>query len=284
MILWACVKNSGAHSELIERAKAGDAAAMEGVLLSLAPAMRRFGLHMCRHRQDAEDALQDALLAVARHLPTYDGRASLSSWAFAITRSACARHHRGDVPHAAAAVPAAEALGDLADAAPSPEAQVAELELSRELSAALTHLPAEQREVVLLRDVEGMTAPEVAAALEISVEAVKSRLHRARGALREALQAAWGPVVVSAPSAPSTPAPATCPDAAALWSQKLEGDLSARDCQAMEAHLTSCANCRATCDDLRKALGACQAAGEAPVSPAVVRRVRSALAALARVA
>ena len=50
----------------------------------------------------------------------------------------------------------------------------------------------------------------------------------------------------------------------------------------MEAHLTNCANCRATCDDLRKALGACQAAGDAAVSPAIVRRVRSALAALAR--
>jgi RNA polymerase sigma-70 factor (ECF subfamily) len=154
----------------------------------------------------------------------------------------------------------------------SPETGAADQELSAALSAALGSLPDEQREVVLLRDVEGLTAPEAAAALGISVEALKSRLHRARAALREALR----PVLESA--APR--ASAECPDVAALWSNKLEGDLDQQDCAAMERHLAACPSCNAACSALKEALFACQhVAEDARVSPETQASVKAALSA-----
>src|SRR5690606_3525868 len=82
-------------TDIIARAKTGDRQALETVLAQVAPAVHRFGLRMCRNVHDAEDVLQDTLLNIAKHLGEFEGRSSLSSWVFALTRSACARKRRG---------------------------------------------------------------------------------------------------------------------------------------------------------------------------------------------
>jgi RNA polymerase sigma-70 factor (ECF subfamily) len=123
--------------------------------------------------------------------------------------------------------------------------------------------------VILLRDVEGLTAPDAAAALGISVEALKSRLHRAREALRTSLR----PLLE--PDAPR-PSPA-CPEVVALWSTKLEGDLSQGDCTAMEQHLKTCPACTTACDALKKALLACRRSATSEVRPEVQARVKAAV-------
>src|SRR5271165_5430320 len=86
---------------LVERARRGDAGALEELLASVAPAVERFGLRMCRNPHDADDVLQDTLLSIATHLGEFEGRSSLLSWVFALTRSACARRQRGikNQPH-----------------------------------------------------------------------------------------------------------------------------------------------------------------------------------------
>jgi RNA polymerase sigma-70 factor (ECF subfamily) len=168
------------EATLIERARGGDRAALEQLLAQIAPLVHRFGLRMCRHAADAEDVLQDTLLSVADHLPEYQGRSSLASWVFTLARTACARRRRGakNQPH----LPE-EAIGrDPAALSPertSPEQAASRQELRAALEQALGALSDEQREVLLLRDMEGLSAPEVADALGLSVEAVKSRLHRA---------------------------------------------------------------------------------------------------------
>ena len=134
---------------------------------------------------------------------------------------------------------------------------------------ALDSLSDEQREVILLRDVEGLTALEAADAIGISVDALKSRLHRARGVLREALVP-----VLEAPSA-------ACPNVVLQWSRKLEGDLSATDCAAMEEHVTACPHCTATCDALRQALLACKRSADEDVPSDVQARVKAAVRAWA---
>jgi RNA polymerase sigma-70 factor (ECF subfamily) len=251
---------------LVERARGGDPAALEALLRDVAPAIHRFGLRMCRNAGDAEDVLQDALLSIAQHLGEFEGRSSLSSWAFALARSACVRRRRGlkNRPHEGAG-----ALPDLPDTRPSPEEHVEEREVSEAVSRALDALPEDYREVIVLRDVEGLTAPEAAAVLAISVDATKSRLHRAREALRGAL----GPVLEKGAPPPS----AGCPDVAAMWSRKLEGELSALDCAQMEKHLDGCAACRGACSALKRALFVCQSAAGTAVTPQVQARVKAAV-------
>ena len=80
---------------LVERARSGDAKALEELLASVAPAVERFGLRMCRNPDDADDVLQDTLLTIATHLGDFEGRSSLLSWVFTLARTACARRRRG---------------------------------------------------------------------------------------------------------------------------------------------------------------------------------------------
>lgn len=254
--------------ELVARARKGDREALEAVLGTVAPSVHRFSVRMCKNVTDAEDVLQDTLISVANHLGEFEGRSSLSSWVFALTRSACARKRRGLKNRPPVSD---DALAETPDTAPTPEAQAADHELSSALTGALDGLSDEHREIILLRDVEGLSAPEAASALGISVDAVKSRLHRAREALRGALRPILEPAI--------PPVPAGCPDVVALWSKKLEGDLSQGDCSAMEKHLETCPACGSACDALKRALLACQHVRTEEVPPAIQARVKAALSA-----
>ncbi len=245
-------------SAIIERAKAGDTAALEELLASVAPAVRRFGVRMCKNPHDADDVLQDTLLTIATHLPEFEGRSSLSSWVFTITRSACARRRRGLKNR-----PPVDAPAERQDEASGPEALASQRELGAALSQALDALPEDQREVILLRDVEGLTATEAAEAIGITVDALKSRLHRARAAMRTTLE----PLLEPSPA---------CPDVATQWSRMLEGDLSATDCATMEKHVATCASCSATCDALKRALALCQRSRD-EVPPEVQASVKAAV-------
>jgi len=258
---------------LVARARSGDREALEAVLASVAPAIHRFGLRMCKNVHDAEDVLQDTLLNVVNHLGEFEGRSSLSSWVFSITRSACTRKRRG-LKNRPQTSMSDESAGDPPDDAPSPEARASGQELASVLSDALDALPDEQREVILLRDIEGLSAPEAASTLGVSVDALKSRLHRARQALRATLRPVLEPAAL--PVAPG------CPDIAALWSQKLDGDLSQSDCSAMEKHLATCPSCSAACTGLKQALLACQQVGMEDLPRDVQARVGAAIRALVR--
>jgi RNA polymerase sigma-70 factor (ECF subfamily) len=255
--------------DTVERAKLGDRAAVEELLGNIAPSVHRFGLRLCGNAHDADDVLQDTLLSVSEHLSDFEGRASFASWVFALTRSACARRRRGLKNQPTESVDDAP---EQRDAAPTPEAQAADRELLNALLRALDALPVAAREVLVLRDIEGLSAAETAAALGLSLDTMKSRLHRARAALREGLR----PVLEPEPLAGTG-----CPDIVALWSRKLDGELSRVDCAAMEAHLETCAACGAACHALKQALGACQHAATTAVPPVVQTRVKEAVRAWA---
>lgn len=251
---------------LVERARGGDRAALEALLSSVAPAVHRFGLRMCKNAHDADDVVQDTLMGIVKHLGEFEGRSSLTSWVFTLTRTACARKRRGLKNRPPVSD---ERMADEPDRAPSPEAGAASHELAGALSKALDDLPDEYREVILLRDVEGLSAPEAAESLGVTVDALKSRLHRAREALRRALRPILEPANV--------PAPTGCPDVVAMWSSKLEGDLSQGDCATMEKHIAGCPSCGAACDALRDALLACQRVRTEEVPPEIQARVKAAV-------
>lgn len=239
---------------LLERARAGDRDAMERVLASVAPSIRRFAAGMCKNDADAEDVVQDALLTIATKLDSFEGRSAFATWAFTLARTACGRRRRGLKNRPAEG-------DDVLAAQPSdargPEERAASMEIGGLVARALDGLPEDYRSVLLLRDGEGLTAPETAEVLDISVDAVKSRLHRARAALRDALV----PVLERDGSTPGV----DCPDVVAALSRKLEEDLDAAACAQMEKHIDSCTRCARTCDTLKSVLRACRALpGEVP--------------------
>jgi RNA polymerase sigma-70 factor (ECF subfamily) len=251
--------------DLIAAARQGDRAAIDALVLRFQPVVYRFGLRMCGDADSAADVLQDTFLSLARSLPAFRGDSSLSTWLYTVARRACLRKRRRrklEPRHYESldTVPAE----NLEERAPdrNPERRLARRQTQAALAAAIASLKPAEREVLLLRDVEGLTAPEVARVLGLGVAAVKSRLHRARVAVRARLEPALAP---APPAAPGD----TCPDVLTLFSRNLEGDLAASTCAAMMAHVERCARCRDACESLKRVLALCRDS-PAPALPAKV--------------
>lgn len=162
---------------LVEAAKAGDPGALDRLLAVSQPDLLRFARRTCANAEDAEDAVQAALWQLHRKIGTLRVIAAFTSWLFRIVERECRRllgQQRQTLP-----------LDQLPESAvrldPVP------IDLRRDLGAMIAALPDLYREVLILRDIEELTAPEAAAQLGVSAEAVKSRLHRARGLLRDQL-------------------------------------------------------------------------------------------------
>jgi RNA polymerase sigma-70 factor (ECF subfamily) len=125
--------------------------------------------------------------------------------------------------------------------------------------------------VLVLRDVEGLSAPEVANILGLSVDAVKSRLHRARVAVRQAL----APVFGTASDEQSRDS--MCPDVLMFFSQHLEGDIDPSICATLEGHLARCGRCRGTCESLKRTLAVCRQLPTPEVPASVAAAIRAAI-------
>ena len=162
---------------LVAAARGGDVGAIDSLLRVSRPDLVRFARRACATPEDAEDAVQLALWQLHRRIGTLRVIAAFASWLFRIVERECRRLLRLQAHTAPLSSGAIDEL--LATQVPH--------ELRRDLSVMIGALPQAYREVLVLRDVEEMTAPEAAALLGISPEAVKSRLHRARALLRDKL-------------------------------------------------------------------------------------------------
>lgn len=273
---------------LLDRARSGDRAALETLLARHQRRVYRFGLKMCRDEEDAKDVLQETLLAVARTVKDFRGASSVSTWLYTIARSFCIKKRRRSkfAPEHEesldARAPGTEAR-QVADEARGPDESLAGRQIEAALEQAIGALDPMYREVLVLRDVEGLTAPEVGEVMGLTVEAVKSRLHRARVSVRAALAPLLGLPGEEGHAAAAPPVPTAgsvsggCPDIAELFSRHLEGEISARLCADMEKHLAACAGCRSRCDSLQRTLALCKAAPLPEVPAKVQADVRQAL-------
>ncbi len=168
------------HDEkLVKAACEGKTEAIDALLIQHHTDVRRFAITLCATPEDAEDAIQEALWIVSRKIGTLRVTSAFISWLFTIVKRECYRLLR--IRQKEVAI----------DTIPEPiderDRQIERLQVAQEIAVAIKNLPPIYRQVLVMRDVEEMTAVEVSALLGITVEAVKSRLHRARNILRATL-------------------------------------------------------------------------------------------------
>ena len=244
---------------LVEAARAGDRRAVDQLLAKYEQPIYRFGLRMCGDEESARDVLQETMIAAFKNLPGFRGDAALSTWLFQIARSFCIKERRGVKPMTT------EIDEQLPDRAASPELQVQARQIGQTLAAAIAELPPDQREVLVLRDVEGMSAEEASQIVGIEIGALKSRLHRARLALRHRLAGAL------------QDAPDPCPELAQELAAYAASDIDQTTCARIEAHLAGCGRCSGACDSLRRTVSLCKAIPGDAVPAPVRKAVREAI-------
>ena len=256
---------------LLEAARRGDAKSLETLLERHQEQVYRFGMKMCRDPEDAQDVLQDTLLAMARNVRDFRGASSLSTWLYSIARSFCIKKRRRSVfaPEVVSLESGTSAALAVRDQGRDPERTLADREVGAALEAAIASLEPEYREVLLLRDVEGLSATEVAEVTSLSVSAVKSRLHRARASVRERL----APLLAPLPAQPSKDG-GVCPDVVDFLSRHLEGDIGRDACAEMERHVAACSSCHSACESLRQTLRLCESAPAPAVPESLQQSIR----------
>jgi RNA polymerase sigma-70 factor (ECF subfamily) len=181
------------ESVLVAEAKAGSYAAFEELVNRYEKKIYRLGLNITGSPEDAEDVLQEAFLKAFEHLPEFREDSRFYTWIVRIAVNEGLmklRKRRSDKT-----MPIEDSLSEdgevipreFTDWKPNPEQLLAQTELEAILQNAVQSLPATFRSVFFLRDVEGLSTEETADILNLTLSAVKARLHRARLHLREEL-------------------------------------------------------------------------------------------------
>jgi RNA polymerase sigma-70 factor (ECF subfamily) len=207
-----------AEATLIERLRAGDATALEAAMEGFAPRVYRLAYGITRNEADAEEVVQDVFLSLFRKVGAFEGRAALGTWIYRITVNAALIKRRGKRAELEVLLEdhlptfredghrEGDRAGLLADWSDTPEEELLSRETRRTVRRLIAPLPDRYRVVLLPRDLEELSNEETAEILGESVASVKSRLHRARMALRELLTQSLAPAAVAADQAHSLPA------------------------------------------------------------------------------
>jgi RNA polymerase sigma-70 factor (ECF subfamily) len=205
------------ETTLIERLRARDTAALETLMQQHAGRVYRVAFGITRNPSDADEVVQDVFLALFNKIDSFEGRAALGSWLYRVATNTALIKCRGKraqlevklEDHLPTFLPDGHRAGErsflLADWSQNPEDRLLSAETRTILERALQALPEHYRAVLILRDVEELSNEEVAEVTGESVATVKSRLHRARMALREILTRS-----LRAPGARRPEGPASC--------------------------------------------------------------------------
>jgi len=186
---------SDAYDEaaLVARLQQGEKEACAECIEIHSPAIYRLALRLMGNEAEAEDVMQETFMSAFKAIESFEGRSSLGTWLYRIAYNAAMMRLRRKQPHQ---VSVESALDDeesftvprqLFDWCCLPERDFEREEVRRELEQAIQELPESLRVVFLMRELEGLSTADTAAALELSEGAVKVRLHRARLWLRERL-------------------------------------------------------------------------------------------------
>jgi RNA polymerase sigma-70 factor, ECF subfamily len=179
---------------LVQQCASGDEAACARLVTDYQRMVYQLGLHLLRDPQEALDLSQEVFLRVFRTLPSFRGQSSLRTWIYRIVINQASnrqrwwrRRHRAQQVTLDDAGPVQAQLTESRTFA-MPDQLVEQHETADRVWAALDSLPFDQRTVILLREIEGLSYDEIAESLGVAVGTVKSRLARARQELRQALR------------------------------------------------------------------------------------------------
>ena len=183
---------------LIAASKRGDSAALDALVRAHQDRVYVFAMRMCRNVEDAKDILQETFLGMVRSVREFREESKFTTWLYRIASNACLKKRRRGVHDPSPGhelsldelMPRPDSDGrkpEIADWSEDAEQALLRGELSQRMEAAIDKLPREYKIVLVLRDVEGLSAEETAQAVDLSVAAVKSRLHRARVFVRREL-------------------------------------------------------------------------------------------------
>lgn len=186
--------------EITRRLLAGDPEAFDRFVEHFRGKIFNYSWLMCGQRDDAEEVAQETLMNVFENLSQLREPERVKPWVFRIAKNACLTKRRRSVfapppSHEISLdqlMPARQSEGDgfrieIADWSRLPEDEAMRAELQREVQRAIRNLPELYRPVILLRDIEGLSTQETAQILDLNEDAVKTRLHRARLAVRKDL-------------------------------------------------------------------------------------------------
>jgi RNA polymerase sigma factor (sigma-70 family) len=171
--------------QIISAAQQGDPRAIALLLDGSHAHVHRFARSLCSTPEDAEEATQEALIVLYQKIGTLRAAAALASWMFQIVRHECIRRSRLALRGPILSSSTEHSVEDVA---------LARLEVERIVDA-IAALPTDQRAVLVLRDVQGLSGKATAQTLGLSRAAMKSRLHRGRETLRAQLKALVDPIV-----------------------------------------------------------------------------------------
>lgn len=170
---------------LARRLRDGESGLFDQFATSIGARLLQYGLIICRRRDDAEDIVQDTLIEAYRRFPELRAPEKVHAWFFRIARNACLMRRRRH-PHHKAAV-SIDCAMEVMDPCSLPEAELLRRESTNALGHALESLPEDQRMLILLRYFEGLSTEEAAEVLEMTPDAVKTKLYRIRSVIRKKL-------------------------------------------------------------------------------------------------
>ena len=174
-----------ADRDLVVRSQGGDEGAFDQLVRRHQQRAFNVAFQLLRDREDATEVAQDAFVRIYRSLDTFRGECEFTTWLHQIVVNLARNKHRWW--HRRGRERAVELDDKLPAAQDAPDALAANAEFVRMLVAKMASLPASFREVLVLRNVEDLSYEEIAVVLKCSVGTVKSRMARAREALRECM-------------------------------------------------------------------------------------------------
>lgn len=180
------------EQELIARAKAGDEAAFERLVLDNQNRVFSLTFRMVNDREEAADLAQEAFLRAWQGLPGFQGDSAFSTWVYRLATNVCIdflrrQKRRADINPVASLDDPEGGWSEPADPRQDPQRRLEQEELRRAVSRGLRDLPDHHRQILVMRELSGLSYQEIGQALELDIGTVKSRVARARKALQKRL-------------------------------------------------------------------------------------------------
>ena len=178
------------EEKLIREAQEGNKKALAELVSKYEQTVYNFSFKICRDKERAEHTMQETFMSMVKNIKQFSGKSKLSTWLYTVVSNHCLMLARSRKKHGYTSLDDDENFIDeknISDWEVSPDKIAENNELKEQLDRAIKKLPQDYRIVFLLRDVEGLSTEEAGNITNLSVPAVKSRLHRARAFLRNEL-------------------------------------------------------------------------------------------------